>query len=176
MSKSVYKSGPYREETGPFGETEMRVMYQVCDNSTDHNTFIVKRADGSFETVFTASDEMAFAMLKCNVTVHGDEATEVMKHYGQYQTPTLGVAAAAPSAGPSAVSTAKTPEDAAAVPNAKEWEKPVLGYFDFLGGRYMLTRIDGGMLVGYNIKNGGGVDTLHIHRDNVRALVMINNN
>lgn len=183
MSFNVYKSAVYQDESGGFGESETRVLYCVDHLGTDTTTFIERQAHGVLRTVLRCSDALACALANCDTVVVGPEAQEVMAHYQTYDQESSGVAAAGPTAGPvypgpraGAVSPAKTPEDAAAVPNAEEWEKPVLGYFDFLGDRYMLTRIDGGMLVGYNIKNGGGVDTLHIHRDSVRALVMINNN
>lgn len=92
MSKSVYKSEPYREETGPFGETEERVVYCVCYHGTDHTTFIVKRADGSFETIFSGSDDLAGAMSRCHTEVRGPEASEVLVHWNENRFADAGVA------------------------------------------------------------------------------------
>jgi len=127
MSKTVHKSKPYREETGPAGETEERVLYQVANIACDHNTFIERRADGSLTTLFSMSDTLHHALGSCDEEVEGPERGEVMRYWKEHMVPDVGVAPAAPArnelpgsavAGPSAVSLPAV-GDAAAVPNAE---------------------------------------------------------
>lgn len=87
MSRAVYKSGPYEEETGAFGATETKVMYRVCNNTTDHNSFIMKRPDGSMVTIFSGSDDLVHALCACNQEVRGEEANEVLEHWNKHMFP-----------------------------------------------------------------------------------------
>ncbi|HRH68836.1 MAG TPA: hypothetical protein PLB89_04945 [Flavobacteriales bacterium] len=52
---------------------------------------------------------------------------------------------------------------------------PPLGYFMKAGGKWWLAEVDGGNLVGYDVTPLGKLHTLHIHRDSVDQLVILDN-